>query len=536
VIANEVTMSQTPRRVRGWFAVTVAAGTAAAALLPPARLWADDPAPRPATAPASRPAADESRPTTPASRPTAPASQPADTAKQIADAIDALGSGDFAERERAATALWSFGDAARPALEQAAGGDDPEAARRARGVLASFAFGVRPDTPKLVLDLLTQYRAGGPEQQKSAAGQLAARGGAHGARVLLKLATDEADPDVRNVVLNALGQVARPAAARLIGERDAATAGRILALLAPHAEHAARDHAALLLLHGGLDDALAALEDPADPNDDPARRALQKAWLYRAKGDLPAAAAAATAAGNQPLADALLADAGRYAELARAADDRAAAGGPAGKSVEEMGFATAYHRLAGDAAGADRWAARLVAYAAANPDRPLQRGRGAAAERAARRGAGRARVPPELRGRRRLPDRPARLRPVRRGGGQGEGRRGRRPAEADVQAGGDAALRRRAGRGGRDAQGRRPGRARAGRLRGRWPSWSSRPRRPAWTGRRPTPGPSGRWSPPARRSTRRGSSTAAGSPTVPGPLCGGGRSATTGPATPRPTR
>ena len=347
-------MSQMPRRVRGWFALTLAAVAAAPAALPVPLRGADPDklpsAPKPDTSPPESPAPDAA---------TKPAAGPA---QRISDAIDALGSGDFAERERAAKALWALGDAARPALEEATRSDDPEVARRARGVLASFAFGVRPDTPKPVLDLLNQYRTGDPEQRKSAAGSLAGQGAA-GARVLLKLAGDEPDPEVRQIVVNALGQVARPAVAQLVVEGDLPTAERMLATLAPHAEHAARDHAAFLLLAGGLDDALAKLEDPKDPNNVPPADKLRKAWLYRAKGDAARAAEAAAAAGEQPLADALLADAGRYADLAEAVDQRATADA----SVEQLGFATAYHRLAGDQAGADKWAGRLLAYATAHP-------------------------------------------------------------------------------------------------------------------------------------------------------------------------
>src|SRR5688572_23187217 len=81
-----------------------------------------------------------------------PDTRPSDA--QIAEAVRDLGADDFRVREKAGDALWSMGDAAVPALKEAAASDDPEVSRRAQAVLDKFAYGIRPDTPKPVMQLL----------------------------------------------------------------------------------------------------------------------------------------------------------------------------------------------------------------------------------------------------------------------------------------------------------------------------------------------------------------------------------------------
>ncbi len=85
----------------------------------------------------------------------------ADPSEPTADELVAcLGDDDYRTREKAQRELWQRGTAAIPALERAVRGSDPEAARRAREVLDRFAWGVRPDTPPAILDLIRKFRAG----------------------------------------------------------------------------------------------------------------------------------------------------------------------------------------------------------------------------------------------------------------------------------------------------------------------------------------------------------------------------------------
>ena len=91
----------------------------------------------------------------------APADPPAQPKKPTVDELVAdLGSPTFAVRERAQRDLWERGEEAIPALEKAARSADEEVATRARALLDKFAWGVRPDTPPVVLKLVQKFRAG----------------------------------------------------------------------------------------------------------------------------------------------------------------------------------------------------------------------------------------------------------------------------------------------------------------------------------------------------------------------------------------
>src|SRR5688572_16743230 len=75
--------------------------------------------------------------------PNAPAPPPGiteDLQAQIDQAIRQLGAVDFRDREQAVHRLIVIGEAASPALREAAASDDPEVATRANSVLASFAY------------------------------------------------------------------------------------------------------------------------------------------------------------------------------------------------------------------------------------------------------------------------------------------------------------------------------------------------------------------------------------------------------------
>ena len=97
-----------------------------------------------------------------------PADPPA--APTVERLVADLGHPAFGTREKAQRDLWQRGEAAIPALEKAATGDDPEAARRARELLDKFAWGVLPDTPPAVLKLIAKFRAGDPNLRGIASG------------------------------------------------------------------------------------------------------------------------------------------------------------------------------------------------------------------------------------------------------------------------------------------------------------------------------------------------------------------------------
>src|SRR5688500_3528576 len=157
----------------------------------------------------------------------APPADPRPVDVRIAEAVRDLGADDFRVREKAGEVLWSLGDAAVPALKEAAAGDDPEVSRRARAVLDKFAYGIRPDTPRAVLDLLEQYRTGN-ERQKQAAAEALASLELPGPQVLLKLCLEERDEAMRLMTVHALARMARPVAAKMMAAGDVDTPRQLL--------------------------------------------------------------------------------------------------------------------------------------------------------------------------------------------------------------------------------------------------------------------------------------------------------------------
>ena len=70
------------------------------------------------------------------------------TKEQIAQWVRQLGDDDFSTREAASKKLYEAGQAAESALQEAAGSDDAEVARRASEILDKFKWGLYPDAPR----------------------------------------------------------------------------------------------------------------------------------------------------------------------------------------------------------------------------------------------------------------------------------------------------------------------------------------------------------------------------------------------------
>lgn len=294
--------------------------------------------------------------------------------QKVAEAVEHLSSADPAERDSASKYLWSVGEAAMPALREAAAGDDAEAALRAAEILRHLRYGIRPDTPKIILDLLAQYRQSDRLAAGAAVTGLAARGPV-GVRVLAGLWQEENDPERRRLLSQALSENARAAAALLLADRTPAAVVPLLDAAteapAPLAERAMRDLAAVLALNGdaaALDERVARLKPlVADTAQDDAvrrRSARMLVYLCRARGDLSAARWAAEQAGDVELVRSVLTEARDWKALA---EQSLPAQGPAA-DVEAIGFNAAYRRLAGDESGAAEWTTRLLEHLEKRPD------------------------------------------------------------------------------------------------------------------------------------------------------------------------
>jgi Tfp pilus assembly protein PilF len=282
----------------------------------------------------ARLSADQPSPTTP----------PPD--EEIQKAIRQLGDDDFHVREKATTFLWSAGRAAEPALRQAQESGDREVVRRAQSVLDKFKWGIYPDTPKDIIELVARYQAGDPQTKRSIVQQLLDKGGT-GYLVLTRLAIAEPGADERQNLLQQLAQEGPRVFAQLIASGNFAALEEILETsLAGDIESAPRNYAAYCLLRGRID---LKISQYGARGGKAAAEVLTH--LYRAKGDLSSAASAAARTGKTELTRAILWEQGAWKELLDR--HRPPSGGSGRDGIEAIGYLAAYQRLAGDIRGFD---------------------------------------------------------------------------------------------------------------------------------------------------------------------------------------
>jgi tetratricopeptide (TPR) repeat protein len=78
--------------------------------------------------------------------------------EELARAVKNLGADEFPVREEATRFLWEAGTEAQAMLEKVRDDPDPEVSQRARQLLQYLQFGIRPDMPDKIRDLITRYR------------------------------------------------------------------------------------------------------------------------------------------------------------------------------------------------------------------------------------------------------------------------------------------------------------------------------------------------------------------------------------------
>ncbi len=301
---------------------------------------------------------------------TSVAASPASSDAAIDRAISELGSDDADARERATRSLWELAPRSEPALRRAAQSPEPEVAGRARSLLRSLAFGLRPDTPPIVSNLLQGYLAG-DAQQKQAAIEGLAQNSVAGARVLLELYRAEPEGRSSEAILHALSSMSRAVCQQLITGGEVEVAGKLLDAVANEGEAAARDRAAFVLLGGRIDEEVRKVATQAHPGADATTRLI---YLLRARGNVAEAAKAANDAPSVPtpgttvsLAEAMLAEAGDWKRLeTRLTGDNAV---DAPRSIEDLSLLVGYARLAEDTAAVDRWVAKVVQVGMTDRDR-----------------------------------------------------------------------------------------------------------------------------------------------------------------------
>jgi len=274
--------------------------------------------------------------------PSAPAAPPP-SREDIARWVDQLGDKRFASREQASKHLWAAGQAAEPALSAALQSTDPEVRRRARDILDKFKYGIYPDTPRNVLKLIADYRAGDQKVRQSTVRELF-KLGRPGWRAMLKLVATEENADVRRVLVQQVAQETATAAKAQVADGRLDEAAELLELgVASQAAPALCHYAAFHLLRGTLDDKIR----QARARTGHKQAAELLVYLYRANGDLKSAHRAAEQSGQTELLEAVLDEQGDWKALSKVLSRK-----PEGTSSAILATAilATVHRLAGDTA------------------------------------------------------------------------------------------------------------------------------------------------------------------------------------------
>jgi tetratricopeptide (TPR) repeat protein len=294
--------------------------------------------------------------------------------RAIAVAIKQLAAPEFEVRQQATTLLWEAGLAAESALRQAQKSESAEVRLRAKSILDDFQYGVFADTPPGIAQLVRRFRRSEGMARERIWEKLA---GQAPIETLLAIVTNESDESrkfkSRLKILQRLesdGEIDRALDLLTLWRGEytsperAASLDRFVVKHVPHllskgkydkaervleaaatTEKGLRDWAVYLLLRGGLDQKIEEIRGRADvPTSDDAR-AL--AHLLRVKGDLQAAKEVAEQVDDPStrLLRSILFDLRDWKELA-ARQQKIVVN--FNNNIEDLGFAAAYHRLAGN--------------------------------------------------------------------------------------------------------------------------------------------------------------------------------------------
>jgi predicted Zn-dependent protease len=270
-----------------------------------------------------------------------PAAKPP-TREQIAQWVKELGDDNFEVREEAAKKLWEAGEVAEEAVREATKSSDAEVKRRAKELTEKFRWGIYPNTPPKVLDLISRYQAG-DENAKLAVVRAMFDAGGTGCATLLKIARAEGDANFRRRLFAQIGKEASHAVPGLLADGNFANLETLLELsVTAEADAAIPGYAAYWLLRGRLDDPITRWK--AETTKPDSKRAWEVlAYLYRAKGDLTSARAAAEKSERPELIEEILYQQGDWKTLAKRSTSN-----DLRRDVEAIGYRAAYERLAGD--------------------------------------------------------------------------------------------------------------------------------------------------------------------------------------------
>lgn len=258
---------------------------------------------------------------------------------QAARAVRDLGDPSFAVRQQATEFLWRLGPVAEPALLQAFASDDPEVRVRARAILDRFRYGLFANTDPASAALINRFRAGDAGVQREVMVQLVKRGAL---KSILALAAAERNAELRSEWETHADDVLLAVVPPLLARGETRQAEELLRAGAQTAD-GMRHWSAYLSLAGKLDDEISrGSADGSDSKESLQRRTFQ----LRAHGDLDEASETAAQVSSELLGE-LLYEGRNWPVLARLHDERILRE-RLGADLEALGYAAAYHRLAGN--------------------------------------------------------------------------------------------------------------------------------------------------------------------------------------------
>jgi tetratricopeptide (TPR) repeat protein len=281
------------------------------------------------------------------------------TPEQIVKWIQDLGDNDFSTRENASRHLWEAGKAAEAAVQAATKSTDPEVSRRAQELADKFRWGLYPDTPKKIVELIKSYQSGDAPAKQAAVNALFEQGST-GCTALLRMVNAEADPRYRPSLLAQIGQESTRAVPGLLAEGRLDTLEELLQLcVAAETNAALPSYACFLLLRGRLDERISRLK--AEPDNRRNQELL--VYLYRARGDQANTRIMAEKTGKAALLVAILTEQGDWKTLARTDVPTGLRG-----EMEALGYRAAFQRLAGETTEFEKTIVRIHGLASDQPD------------------------------------------------------------------------------------------------------------------------------------------------------------------------
>jgi tetratricopeptide (TPR) repeat protein len=272
------------------------------------------------------------------------------TKEQIAKWIRELGDNDFEVRQSASKRLWETGKTSEALLREALSSDDAEVVRRSRELLDKFKWGIYPDTPENIVQLIEQYRSSEDEAPRREAIVKLLDADTAGLAALVRIAHAEENEAARTLVIENVTAASAQALPHVLMDGDYATLEDLLEVCAlestdPNIEAPVYNYVAFCLLDKRLDDRVKQFKGRFDVKPSASVRRLL-VHLLCVKGDL--AEARKVAGDDDRLLEHVLHQQRDWKALAERKAENAA------DEPGKMALAAAYHHLAGNTKEANR--------------------------------------------------------------------------------------------------------------------------------------------------------------------------------------